>query len=528
MTDLTLPIEPLARELRRGTSRRDLIRSLAAAGFGAAAANGLLLRASTALAQTPRTGGLLRVASQSASTADTLDPSRGSLTTDYARAFMFYNGLTRLDASLVPQPELAESFTSEDAKAWHVKLRSGIMFADGSPLTPADVIFTVNRIRDPATGSSARALAAQIKEIVADDPNALRITLEGPNADLPIIFGTPHFLIVKEGTTDFSKGNGTGPYRVKEFTPGMRSIGVRKADYWKHGKPYVEQLEYFSIQDETARINAMLAGNIEVASQLGPRVIRRVKASPGFAVMETKSGNYNDFILRQDSEVTRNPDLALAIKYLMDREQMQAALGGGVIGNDHPIYPSHRYFNDALPQRPYDLDRAKFHFQKSGLGSTALPLYVMAGNTMTDQALIMQQSALNIGMTLDVQRMPGDGYWSNVWFKHPFSGGNINPRPSADSLLTLFFKSDAPWNETGWKNERFDQLLLDARAQTDEGKRKQLYGEMQALIAEQNSICIPLFNSFYDAHTTKLKGLSPIPTGGMMGFGFAENVWLEG
>jgi peptide/nickel transport system substrate-binding protein len=364
--------------------------------------------------------------------------------------------------------------------------------------------------------------------MAADGPDGLRITLDGPNADLPISFGTPHFMIVKEGTTDFSKGNGTGPYRVKEFTPGVRSIAVRKTDYWKQGKPYIEQLEYFSIQDETARINAMLAGNIEVASQIGPRVVRRIKASPGFAVMETKSGNYNNFILRQDNEVTRNPDLALAIKYLTDREQMAAALGGGVVGNDQPIYPSHRYFNAELPQRPYDPEKAKFHLAKSGLGQTALPLYVMAGNTMTDQAVVLQQSALGIGMNIDVQRMPGDGYWSNVWFKKPFTGGNINPRPSADSLFTLFFKSDAPWNETGWKNEKFDSLLVQARAETDEAKRKAMYGEMQALIADQDSLSIPLFNSFYDSHTTRLKGLSPIPTGGMMGFGFAENVWLEG
>jgi peptide/nickel transport system substrate-binding protein len=528
MNDRDVPLEQLEQALRRGMRRRNLLRGLTAAGFGAAAANGLVLRASTALAQTPKVGGQLRVASQSASTADTLDPTRGALTTDYARAFMFYNGLTRLDAALVPQPELAEAFTTDDAKTWHVKLRRGIVFADGSPLTPADVIFSFKRIKDPATGSSARALATQITDIVADGPDAVRITLEGPNADLPIICGTPHFMIVKDGTTDFSKGNGTGPYRLKEFTPGVRSVAVRKTDYWKSGKPYIEQLEYFSIQDETARINAMLAGNIEVASQIGPRVVRRVKASPGFAVLETKSGNYNDFILRQDAEPTRNPDLALAIKYVSDREQMQAALAGGTIGNDQPIYPSHRYYNQSLPQRPYDPDKAKFHFAKSGLGNTALPLYVMAGNTMTDQAVLLQQSALGIGMNIDVQRMPADGYWSNVWFKRPFTGGNINPRPSADSLFTLFFKSDAPWNETGWKNERFDQLLVQARGETDEPKRKQMYGEMQALIAEQDSLGIPLFASFYDAHTTKLKGLSPIPTGGMMGFGFAENVWLEG
>ena len=522
----TAALAQLTDALRRGTGRRELMRWLAASGMGMAAASGLVLRAGSAQAAAPKKGGKLKVASQSASTADTLDPVRGTNTTDYCRAFMFYNGLTRLDGALVPNPELAESFTSADAKTWTFKLRQGVVFHDGSKLTPEDVIYTISRVKDPKTGSTARALAAQIAEVVADGPGAVKITLDNPNADLPVILGTPHFMIVKDGTTDFSKGIGTGPYTVKEFSPGVRSVAVRNANYWKSGKPYLDEIEYFSIEDETARLNAMLAGDIDVASQIGPRALKRVKSSPGFAVFETPSGNYNDFIFRQDADPTRNQDLVMAIKYLFDREQMQAALGG-VIGNDQPIDPTHRYYNASLPQRPYDPDKAKFHFAKSGLGNTPLPLYAMAGNTMTDQAVILQQSALGIGMTIDIQRMPKDGYWANVWMKHPFTLGNINPRPSADSLFTLFFKSDSAWNESAWKNEKFDSLLVQARGETDEAKRKAMYGEMQVMVSNQGGIGLPLFASFYDAHTTKLKGLERVPTGGMMGFGFSENVWLD-
>ncbi|MGI4943840.1 MAG: ABC transporter substrate-binding protein, partial [Janthinobacterium lividum] len=138
-----------------------------------------------------------------------------------------------------------------------------------------------------------------------------------------------------------------------------------------------------------------------------------------------------------------------------------------------------------------------------------------------------QQSALGIGMTIDLQRMPKDGYWANVWMKHPFTGGNINPRPSADSLFTLFFKSDSAWNESAWNDAPFDKLLVEARGETDDAKRKQMYGEMQAMVSDKGGVGIPLFASFYDAHSTKLQGLSPVPTGGMMGFGFSENVWLD-
>ena len=142
--------------------------------------------------------------------------------------------------------------------------------------------------------------------------------------------------------------------------------------------------------------------------------------------------------------------------------------------------------------------------------------------------LLLQQAAQTVGLKIDLKQVPADGYWSNYWMKVPMGYGNINARPTADILFTLFFQSGAAWNESAWKNEKFDSLLVQARAETDEAKRKAMYGEMQALIADQDSLSIPLFNSFYDSHTTRLKGLSPIPTGGMMGFGFAENVWLEG
>jgi peptide/nickel transport system substrate-binding protein len=105
--------------------------------------------------------------------------------------------------------------------------------------------------------------------------------------------------------------------------------------------------------------------------------------------------------------------------------------------------------------------------------------------------------------------------------------GSVNPRPSADTLFTQFFKSDAAWNEAGWKNEKFDQLLVAARGETDLAKRTKMYADMQVMVHEQGGIGIPLFFSNIDGHSKKLKGLVPIPLGGMMGYAFAEHVWLE-
>ncbi len=518
--------------LGRGASRRDVLRLMFSMGIMASAAGGLLSVATNARAQTPRKGGRIRAATTSSSTADTLDPAKGSNATDYTRHNMFYSGLTQLDASLAPQPALAEEIRSDKATVWTFKLRKDVKFHDGSPLTPADVVYSLNRHKEAATASKVKTVADQFSEVKASGPNEVKVTLVAPNADLPVILAASHFLIVKGGARDFSAtANGTGPFKLKEFQPGVRSVGVRNDGYWKAGRPYLDEVELIGIQDEPARVNALLSGDVQLILAVDPRSTSRVRATPGYGVLETKSGLYTDLVARQDAAPTNNPDFVMAMKYLIDREQAKNAVfrGFAVVANDQPIPPSHRYYLAGLPQRPYDVDKAKFHLQKAGMAGKSVQVVASpAANGSIDMAVLMQQSAQKAGLTLTVNRVPADGYWSNHWMKHPLFFGNINPRPSADQLFTQFFKSDAPWNESGWKNEQFDQLVLAARAEPDNEKRRKMYGDMQVLVHEKCGIGIPVFLSFLDGYNSKVKGLGSVPIGGFMGYMFAEHVWVDG
>ncbi|MCZ8092550.1 MAG: ABC transporter substrate-binding protein [Acidovorax sp.] len=515
--------------LKRGASRRDVLTMLMACGMQAGAAGGLASLATSAHAQTPKRGGRIRVAGATAAATDTLDPAKQSNQTDYSRGSMLYNGLTSLDGSLTPQPALAESFTTQDAKTWVFTLRKGVVFHDGKALSPADVVFSILRHKDPATASKAKVLADQIETVRASGPNEVTMVLSAPNADLPVILGTFHFCIVKDGTTDFNTGIGTGPYKLKEFKPGVRSLVVRNEAYWKPGKPYLDEIEFVGIGDETARVNALLSGGMDLVASVNPRSVARVKGTPGYAIFTTQSGQYSDLIMRKDMGPGMSSDFAMAMKYLFDREQMKKtiALDYAVLGNDQPIDPTNRFHFKDLPQRSFDLDKAKFHLQKSGV-TGKIPMVVSpAAMYSVEIALLLQQAGQRIGLDIDVKRMPADGYWSNHWLNSPVGFGNVNPRPSADTILTQFFKSDAAWNESRWKSEKFDQLLLASRAETDLPKRKQMYADMQTMIHNDAGIGIPLFLASIDGHSTKLKGLSPIPLGGLMGYSFAEHVWLD-
>lgn len=515
--------------LQRGATRRDVLAMLTACGMQATVAGGIASLATSAHAQTPKRGGRIRVAGATASANDTLDPAKQSNQTDYSRCNMLYNGLTSLDATLSPQPALAESFNTQDAKTWVFSLRKGVVFHDGKALSPADVVFSLMRHKDPATASKAKVLAEQIEAVRASGPNEVTVVLSAPNADLPVILGTSHFQIVKDGTTDFSAGIGTGPYKLKEFKPGVRSVTVRNEAYWKPGKPYLDEIEFVGIGDENARINALLSGGMDLVGVINPRAVARVKGTPGFAIMTTQSGQYTDLILRKDMGPGANPDFVMAMKYLFDREQMKKtiALDHAVLGNDQPIDPTNRFYFKDLPQRPFDLDKAKFHLQKSGVSGKIPVVASPAAMYSVEIALLLQQTGQRIGLDLDVKRMPVDGYWSNHWLNSPVGFGNVNPRPNADTLLTQFFKSDAAWNESRWKSAQFDQLLLAARSEIDLAKRKQMYADMQTMIHNEAGIGIPMFLASIDGYSTKLKGLSPIPVGGLMGYMFSENVWLD-
>ena len=522
--------ERLFGALQRGAKRRDVLAMLMAGGMQATLAGGLVTLATAAHAQTPRKGGRITVATNASGVNDTLDPAKQSNQTDYCRGFMFYNGLTVLDGSLTPRPQLAEEFATQDAKTWVFKLRKDVTFHDGKPLTPADVVFSIMRHKDAATASRAKVLADQIESVTASGPNEVTFRLSSANADLPVILGTYHFHIVKAGTTDFNAGIGTGPYKVKEFKPGVRSIAVRNENYWKPGRPYLDEIELVGITDESARVNALLAGQLDLVQAVSPRSVERVTASGKHAVYETKSVSYTNLIMRRDSSPGSNPDFVLAMKYLFNREQLLKSiqLGRGVVANDQPIATSNRFYLKGLPQRPYDPEKAKWHLQKANLGSAAIPVVASpAATNSVEMALVMQYAAKQIGLNLDVKRMPADGYWSTHWMKHPVGFGNVNARPSADLALTLFFKSDAPWNEAAWKNEKFDQLLVAARGEVDQAKRAQMYADMQVLVSNEGGIGIPMFISSLDGHNGKLKGLSQIPISGMMGSSFAEHVWLD-
>ncbi len=516
--------------IRRGATRRELLTMLLAGGVALSAGGLVVGRASNAVAATPKSGGNLKAAGWSSSTADTLDPAKASLSTDYVRCCSLYNRLTFIDKAGVTQMELAESFESKDAKIWTVKLRKGVTFHDGKELTADDVVFSLKRHLDPGVGSKVAKIAAQMTGFKAIDKSTVEITLADPNADLPTILALHHFMVVADGTTDFSKGNGTGAFVLKTFDPGNRSVVEKNKNYWKSGQPYLDSFEFFAISDDNARVNALLSGDIHYAASINPRSMKLIDGQSGFTLSKTTSGNYTNLNMRLDMTPGNKKDFVDGMKSLVNREQIvKSALRGlGEVANDQPVSPANIYHNNDLKPKAFDPDKAKFHFQKAGVLGQSIPVIASdAATSSIDMAMIIQAAGANIGMKLDVQRVPSDGYWDNYWLKAPIHFGNINPRPTPDILFSLLYASNAPWNESQYKSEKFDKMLIEARGLLDQVKRKQIYAEMQVMIAEEAGTIIPAYISNVDALSSKVHGLEANPLGGMMGYAMAEYLWLD-
>jgi len=501
----------LTEMLRRGASRRDVIRWTMAAGATATAAGALVLGAENALAATPKKGGHYKAGVHDGNTSDTLDPATFSSVGMIQLAHTNRNFLTEITPTNEIGPDVSESWeASKDATTWTFKLREGVEFHNGKTFTAKDAVDSLNYHRGKESKSAAKALLSDVKNIRADGDNHVVIELNGGNADLPFVLSDYHLVMMPsdgEGNVDWESGIGTGPYELDEFEPGIYSRLSRNPNYFKEDRAHFDEVTMLILSDAVARNNALVTGEVHSISEAESKTVNLLKRRKGIVVEEMPSGAHCTMPMFCDTAPFDDVDMRLALKYAIDREQaLEKAIGGfGVLGNDHPIGPTLPYWAD-LPQREYDTDKAKFHLKKAGHSSIEIDLSTSDGAFLgaVDTALIFQDSARPAGININVRREPADGYWSNVWLKKPFSVVSWGARPTPDVMFSLAYKKGAEWNESHWENERFNAVLLEAKAELDDSKRKEMYREMMELCRDDGGTIVPFFRNRVYARSEKV------------------------
>lgn len=481
-------------------------------GFMTAAAAGMVAGAWPLTASaTPNRGGHARHGVRGGSSTDSLDPATWNTVFMRTMGYGYCNTLAEIDGTNSLKPELLESWDAEPgAKTWIFRLRPGVTFHNGKSLTADDVIANVEHHKSETSKSGVKALLKPIERMVKEDDLTIRFELESGNADFPNIFADYRLVIMpsEDGVLQWKSGIGTGGYVLKNFEPGVRAVLERNPDYWRENSAYFDSAEVILMQDVTSRQNALMTGSVDIIDQVDLKTVNLLKRAAGVDVAHTNGGLHYSYAMNCTLAPFNNPDVRLALKYGVDREALVSKIlkGYGTVGNDHPIAPGAQFFDAELEQRSYDPDRAKHHLKKAGLDRLDLSLSasdaVYAG--AVDGAILYKDQLAAAGVDLTISREPSDGYYSNVWMKKPFVTTNWNPRPTADIMFSTAYAGDAPWNDTFWQNERFNQLLTAARAELDEAKRADMYSEMQRIVHNDGGAVIPVFASSVFAMSSKI------------------------
>ncbi|MER9801831.1 ABC transporter substrate-binding protein [Mesorhizobium sp. M0142] len=508
-------------------SRREFLGRAAALGVSAAMANNLL--ATAARAEGPVKGGFLKLGLQGGGATDSLDPAAISSNNTMIFSRQWGDQLVERAADGELRPQLAEEWgASKDAKVWTFKIRKGVQFHNGKEMTSADVLATMERHSDANSKSGALGIMQGIDKIAVDGQNVV-FTLKGANFDFPFIMNS-HLLVIQPngGKDNPTAGIGTGPYKITVNKPGVRHGGERFAGYWRDDRGFADQIEIVVINDGTARTSALQSGQVHMINRIEPKVVELLKRFPDITIRNVSSRGHYIFVCQCDTAPFDNNDLRLALKYAIDREEMvQKILGGyGSVGNDTPISKAYPLFTE-VEQRTFDLDKAAFHYKKSGhSGSLLLHTSDVAFPGAVEAAQLYQQSAAKAGITLEVKREPGDGYWSDAP-KWPMSASFFGGRATQDLTFSIEYLSKAPWNESHFSNEKFDQMLLQARGEFDADKRKRLYADMGQIVRDEGGVIIPMFNDYIDATGPQVGGWVADGSFELMGGYALSKCWLQ-
>jgi peptide/nickel transport system substrate-binding protein len=520
-----------ARLIKGAISRREFMGRAAALGASGLAISTLLASADALAADTPKSGGVLKLGLAGGSTTDSLDfrTTTDSMMIDSNHGI--WNCLAKWDQDGRPHPELAESWEGANgAKDWIVKLRKGVTFSNGKEFTADDAIYSLNLHRGDTKSGGATSVKS-VTDIKKLDDHQIQISLSAADSDFPYGLTDYHLMMVPDGFKDWAKPVGTGPFVVENFDPGVRLRLKKARPYWKEGKGLLDGVDVTVINDSSARLNALISGQMDAINRVDHKAVALLSKSPRIEVVRAPGGWFSVLAMQVDKAPYDNPDLRMALMLATDREQMLKALfsGYGTPGNDHPIPPTDPYFNKELAQRKNDPDKAAFHFKKAGLSDPKIVLQASdaAFNGAVDQATLLQASAAKAGIKIDVKKEPADGYFDNVWLKAPFVSSYWAGRPAATQMLAVAFEAGAPWNETHWNDAPFEKLLADARAETDEAKRKPYIWEMQAILNGRGGALIPVFRDFLDAHNQKVGGHTPHGGYDMNNGWIMEDAWLK-
>lgn len=465
-------------------------------------------------------GGRLRVGVAGGSSNDTVDAHNPTDNPDIARVYNLYAGLCRFAADFSIEMALAESLEpNDDADVWTATLKEGLTFHDGSPVNADALIFTLKRITDPdKPGTSAQQLSTLKRdELKKVDDLTVEIPFEEGYVSFKELCAEYAMGLVPEGY-DPEEPVGAGPFAFSEFTKGERSLFTAFDDFWD-GRPKVDEVEIINFADESARVNALVSGQVDAIAQVPHSQIEVIESNESLQIMESESGMWLPFTMRVDKEPFDDEKVRQAFRLIVDRQKMidQALNGHGLVGND--VYGRFDpFYDEDLPQREQDIEEARKLLKEAGYEDD-LEVELVTGpiNAGAEAAAqVFKEQAKEAGVTVKLKRVTSEEFYGDNYLEWTFAQDFWSARHYLSQTAQGSYPG-APFNETHWEDEEWIEIVDKARAETDDAEREKLVQQAMKIEYERGGYIVWGFPSMIDGLSKKVKGFEPSVVGHPLG-----------
>jgi peptide/nickel transport system substrate-binding protein len=521
-------------------SRRDLLRRGAVVGISLPVLSGIIAAcSSSSTSTTPAKSGGTGAAGANATIKAGIQTPTGAInpvTVDDQGGLdmLAQTGeyLCLSDQTLTLKPVLATSWSSNSAASvWTFKIRQGVKFHNGHPLTADDVVYTYKLLTNPKAANPTLAGVLLPEGVQKVDDFTVAFHLEAPNGNFPYLTSSDNYnmIIIPNGqnpATWQSTFVGTGPFVLKSYTPNVGASFTRNPGYWgKKALPAATQFTFYA--SETPSVLALTGGTIDVLGQFsvagGPQLL-----SGSYNVSRLRSSAHRELSMRTDQSPFSDARVRQAIALTLNRPDIVKSLFNGYadIGNDSPFAPVFPSTNTSVPQRAQDIAKAKALLKAAGHpNGFSTQLYANAVQEIPDYAQIVQQSAKAIGVDITVHAQPSATYYgkgvfgSSNWLDATMSLVDYGHRGVPNAFLTNPLETintktgTGSWNAAHFNNSQYDKLAAQYIAAIDLSSQRQIAGQIETLLLNETPIIYGYFYNYLSAWAKDVAGVYPTAIG---------------
>ena len=513
-------------------SRREFVRAGSVIGISLPVLGAILAACSSGTSTTSsssgtvKKGGRLNIGHQTPS--GPMDPI---LTADLGRLTILGLAgeyLAFSDKSLKLRPVLAESWSpNADGSTWTFKIRQGVKFNDGTPMTVDDVVATFNRLADSSIkGNNALSnFSGTLSKgnVTKVDSSTVKFQLDGPNGNFPYLVSSDNYnsiILPASYSGNWDKTFiGTGPWKMKSYSVNDSVSFDRSPNYWDSGNvPPLDGIDIKFYGDEQAAILAFQAGSLNVLSFFSVRTGQALLTDPNTTVLDIPTASHRQVHMRTDQPPFDSNLVRQALAIAIDRQTIITGLWNGKaqIANDHPIFKMYPSSDTSVPQRSVDLTKAKALMAQAGKSAGFnVTLYTEKVGEIPDLAALIQAAGKQIGINIDLSVTDSGTYYDKYWLTSPLGITDYGHRGVPNTFLKAPLLGDpklGTWNAAHFNNPTYDGLFQQYVKAIDLSSQRAVTGKIEQLLLDQTPLIIP-YN--YDALTAMKKNITGIETTGM-------------